>query len=256
MEGVIKLGKQILKISIGQILLILIVIIAVVWGISVVKKNANPTEIENVVTSETDSSTETKNEAFEDTTVANTNFNSVFSNDENVLTEALDEDKIVYVTSVKDNEDETYTLSGIIYKKYIITASEFRYALDDGEITINGDVYTIHDTDEENCYDLYLDGSDVVVYSIKQSSDRNYYLEAQTELSDCWKLTEDTCKVIVGKDVKVEESYGEEFTVEEIFGNMENSVPEDTTHPDSSRTFRFEFRNEECTKIEDVLTSV
>ena len=246
MKGVIKLGKQILKISIGQILLILIVIIAVVWGISAVKGNANPIEIENVT------SNEENNSSFEDITATNENFSNT-SEEENLLTENLDEDSLVYVTSVKDNGDDSYILSGIIYKKYTLTASEFKYAKEDGELTINGEVYSIQETGEENIYDLYL--NDIPLYRISQLDDRNYVLEAQTEMPNCWKLTEETCKVLVEKDVKVEGSYGDLYTAEDIFGNMENSVPEDSTHPDSTITYRFEFSNDICINVIDVLTS-
>ena len=240
------MGKQILKISIGQILLILIVIIAVVWGISAVKGNANPVEIENVI------SNEENNFSFEDTTVANVNFSNT-SKEENLLTENLDDDSLVYVTSVKDNGDDSYTLSGIIYKKYTLTASEVKYAKEDGEITINGEVYSIQETGEENVYDLYL--NDIPLYRISQSDDRNYVLEAQTEMPVCWKLTEETCKVLVEKDVKVEGRNGDLYTAEDIFENMENSVPEDSTHPYSERTYRFEFSNDICIEVIDVSTS-
>ena len=256
------LRRQVFKISIGQILLILIIIIVLCAVVSAIKgDDTKEDKVENKVTEEVQKQegdavkeSEDKNE-FVDTTVSNSNFSNVTTK-ENFVTETTSDDEIIYVTNVKDNGDNTYTLSGIKYKKYMLTASEARYELEDGEMSVNGEVYTVAETDEVDVYDLYADGSDFPIYRLALAEDRNYYLTANTELSDCWELTDETVKLVVDSDVDVENAYEEIKPAEEIFGNMENSVPEDSTHPNGARTFRFEFEDGKCTYVTDVLTSI
>lgn len=267
MEGVIKLERRVFKISIGQILLILIIIITISVVVSKIT-GGNENKEDNNEKIATEQNIEEGNREsvaidgegtnFVDTTVANSNFSTTFtsSEDANMTTETTSEDEIIYVTNVKDNGDDTYTLSGIKYKKYTLTASEVRYELEDGEISINGEVYSIQETDEENVYDLYGDGEEYPLYRLIQGEDRNYFIVSETELSDCWKLTEETVKVKVSGDIEVENAYEEVFSVAEVFSGMGNSVPEDSTHPNSTRTFRFEFKNGKCKKVYDVLTSM
>ena len=252
------LRRQVFKISIGQILLILIIIIALCAVVSAIKGDGTKEDkVENKVAEEVQKQegdavkeSEDKNE-FVDTTVSNSNFSNVTTK-ENFVTETTSDDEIIYVTNVKDNGDNTYTLSGIKYKKYMLTASEARYELEDGEMSINGEVYTVSETEESDVYDLYADGSDFPIYRLALAEDRNYYLTANTELSDCWELTDETVKLVVDSDVDVENAYEEIKPAEEVFGNMENSVPEDSTHPNRARTFRFEFEDGKCTLSYDL----
>lgn len=258
------LRRQVFKISIGQILLILIIIIAISAVVSwikgddkeEVKVDNNATEESQVQETESDVTTETEGEnEFVDTTVSNSNFSNTFT-EEDLVTETTSKDEIIYVTSVKDNGDNTYTLSGIKYKRYMLTASEVKYELEDGEMNINGDLYTVVETEEEGVYDVYADGSDFPIYRLALAEDRNYYLTANTELSDCWELTDETVKIQIDSDVDVENFYEEIKPVEEVFGNMGNLVPDDSTHPNGERTFRFEFEEGKCVYVIDVLTSV
>ena len=39
----------------------------------------------------------------------------------------------------------------------MLTASEARYELEDGEMSINGEVYTVAETEESDVYDLYAE---------------------------------------------------------------------------------------------------
>lgn len=236
--------RQVFKISIGQILLIIIVMCAVIWGLSLVNKEDAPEELEVVENISIDN------------TVASNNFDQTFSTvEENLESTSTKEDEIVFVTSVLDNGDDTYTLSGIKYKKYVLSQSELQYAIDDGELFLNEEPYTLFEV-EEDVFELYPENSEICVYNIRLDEDNNYILEANTELSDCWRLSEEVCKVKVGKDIKVVDFNGDKKTVEEVFDNMENKIPEETTHPVSSRTFRFTIKNGKCTKVENVLTSI
>lgn len=235
--------RQVFKISIGQILLIIIVMCAVVWGLSLVNKDDVVEDLDV-----------TENISI-DNTVASNNFDQTFSTvEENIEETSTKDDEIVFVTSVLDNGDDTYTLSGIKYKKYVLSQSELQYAIDDGELFLNEEPYTLLEV-EENVFELYPENSDICVYNIRLDEENNYILEANTELSNCWRLSEEVCKVKVEKDIKVEDYNGDKKTAEEVFDNMENKIPEETTHPLSSRTFRFTIKNGKCTKVEDVLTS-
>ena len=256
------LRRQVFKISIGQILLILIIIIALCAVVSAIKgDDTKEAKVENKVAEEvqkqdvnTVQKLEDKNE-FVDTTVSNSNFSNITTK-ENFVTETTRDDEIIYVTNVKDNGNNSYILSGIKYKKYMITASEARYELEDGEMNIIGELYSVVETEETDVYDLYADGSDFPIYRLALAEDRNYYLTANTELSDCWELTEETVKIVIDRDVDVENAYEEIKPAEEVFGSMENSVPEDSTHPNGARTFRFEFEDGKCIYVTDVLTSI
>lgn len=256
------LRRQVFKISIGQILLILIIIIALCAVVSAIKgDDTKEDEVDNKVVEEIQEQEESTlqetedTDEFVDTTVSNSNFSNI-TTEEKFVTETTSEDEIIYVTSVKDNGDNTYTLSGIKYKKYMLTASEARYELEDGEMNINGDLYTVVETEEEGVYDVFADGSEFPIYKLALAEDRNYYLTANTEISDCWELTEETVKLVIDSDVDVENAYEEIKPAEEVFGNMGNLVPDDATHPNGSRTFRFEFEDGKCVYVIDVLTSV
>lgn len=220
----------------------------VIWGISFIKKdNTLDDDLENEVLNE---------QEFIDNTVASNNFDQVFSTvEENIEKTSTPDDELIFVTSVLDNGDDTYTLSGIKYKKYILSQSELQYAIDDGEMIINDDIYKIIEV-EENSFELYQEGrEDICIYTIRLNKNDEYVLEANTELSECWRLSEDVCKVIVGKDVKVEDFNGDKVKASDVFADMGNAIPIETTHPDADRTFRFIIKNGKCTKIENILSS-
>lgn len=258
--------RQVFKISIGQILLILILIIALVSVVSTVNGDK---EENNIETKQTQNEVmENKDEAnkstsdivedtnFEDNTLAHGDFFSTFEDDENLLKEELSEDELLYITNVTESGDDLYILTGTLYKEYTYTASEIRYAEGRGYVTIYGKKYNMYESDVENEYDLYEEGQEELVYKIKPKTTSTYYLEAQIELADCWKLQDETYRVKASKNIKVENAYGDTYTVEEVFGNMENGYPEESTHPFTDRTFKFEFENGECIKVIDVLTSI
>ena len=83
--------RQVFKISIGQILLIIIVMCAVIWGLSLVNKEDAPEEIEVVENISIDN------------TVASNNFDQTFSTvKENIEDTSTKKDEIVFVTKSSD----------------------------------------------------------------------------------------------------------------------------------------------------------
>ena len=252
--------RQVFKISIGQILLILILIIALVSVVTYFKgdKEENNIEVkqqEENLDEEKNSSEIVEDITFEDNTLAHGDLSSTFpADEEDLLKEELTEDEILYITNVSESEDGSYILTGTLYEKYMYTASEIRYAAGRGYVTLYGEKYNMYESDVEDEYDLYKKGEEELIYKIRLKTTSTYFLESQLENADCWKQKDETYRVKVAKDIEVENSYGGKYTAEEVFGNMENGFPENTTHPTTERTFRFEFSNGICLKVIDVLT--
>ena len=226
-------SKEVFKISIGQILLLIIVIVLVIVIVNFVKGKVgnSKTNSENIVLAESAKETvEPENKE-------------------------LGEGKILYVTDVDITSDKQFLLSGVVYKDYTITVSEFRRALSQGVINIYGDLYALQNSDEEDVYDVIAEGTDYALYKIKPLSSTMYYLEVQTELTDAWRLTPEEYSIKLPGELQCIDVNGNETTVKDVFTGMEHQEAEETTNPDSNRTFRFIFRNGKCTSVEDVQTS-
>ncbi len=171
------------------------------------------------------------------------------------ITEELEEKDVLYVTDAIKN-DNNYILKGVIYTQYTITDKELKKALNDGFITINKEKYMISSGDSDNEYDLVKEDSDSVLYKVKKLKRNVYYLETQAQISDVWKLTNKYMEITLPIETKYSDDYEEHKTIDEVFKNYESTEPVDTTNPDGSKTFKFEFKKGKCVEVINVLTSV
>lgn len=161
---------------------------------------------------------------------------------------------VLYVTNVSKKGNK-YTLEGVIYSQYTITNSDYEKIIEDGKMEVNDKEFTVKkDSDSEN-YGLYEEDKDSPSYIIKEKNSRNYYLEANAQIKNVWKLTDEYKKITVDGDVEVENDYSEESsTVKDTFKDFEVKEAEETTNPTPSYTFSFE--DGECVKVIEATTSI
>ena len=173
------------------------------------------------------------------------------------ITEPLDDIDVLYVTKMIDNNDETYTLRGVLYTQYTVSNEELNKLVKRGAMDIEGIVYDIKE-ESNNEYGLYSKDVDYPVYKFKQKDSNNYYLEAQAQIMDVWKLTEDYREITISKDTKCEMVFDEELyqTIEDVYQVFEESEPIDTTNPRTSNSFTFEFEDGKCVTVINVCTAV
>ena len=229
------------------------------------QENSNNITNENIATENINKTEDSNGNNISNTINNNTiNKDNFVTNNENTTTNKyeeiindLNEIDILYVTDVEKN-DTTYTLKGVIYTQYTISSNELQEILDKRTIEIEGVNYIIKNSNTENEYDLYAGNALFSLYKIKPKDPNTYYLEAQAQISNVWKMTKEYKEITVFKDTKCSMFYDEENnnTVEDIFKNFGTVEPIQTTNPFSERSFCFRFENGECVEVINVLTSI
>ena len=239
------------------LLFISIIIIIILCGFAYLLYN------ENITLNKTASDLETKVNHLE-TVIENMqekvdNASKIIANRQyTVITEELDGIDVLYVTKAIRHED-SYTLEGVIYTQYVLDKSDIQQFVDQGYMTINGEKYTIRDKADLGIYELYKDKSDYPLYVIKPTDTDSYYLEAQAQIQNVWKLTGDYRKITIPDDTKCSMNYDYEEkynTVDDVFKNYKETEPQDITNPDGDKTFTFKFEDGKCVEVISALTSV
>lgn len=128
------------------------------------------------------------------------------------ITEDLEEIDVLYVTDVINNND-TYTLRGVLYTRYTLSNEELQKILNKGTMKINDKNYTIKNSKDSNEYDLYELNSESPLYKIKQINSNSYYLEAQSQISDVWKLTDEYREITVSSNTKCSMVFDDEKNI-------------------------------------------
>lgn len=260
--------KKSLKISLSTLLLLFAIIVIVVMGYFIYKfYNEKITATEEItnLNNQISSLESTVNRLQEtinnvSTTINNSQNNNTETSDNKYteINDNLEGIDVLYVTNVVNNNN-TYTLRGVLYTQYTLSNAELQQIINKGSMKINNENYIIKNSETSNEYDLYESNAENPLYKIKQTNSNNYYLEAQAQISDVWKLTNKYKEITVSNDTKCsmvfdyEEKYN---TVEDVFKNFEETKPIETTNPDADKTFTFEFENGKCVKVVSVLTSV
>lgn len=186
------------------------------------------------------------------------NNNEISDNKYTEITDELEGIDVLYVTNAINNNDDTYTLKGVLYTQYTLSEAELQQIIDKGYMEINGERYVIKNNDS-NEYDLYQSNVDYPLYKIKPINSNSYYLEAQAQISDVWKLTDEYKEITVSGNTKCSmfSDYEEEYnTVEDVFNDFDETEPIETTNPNSEKTFTFKFENGECVEIIGAFTAV
>lgn len=206
-------------------------------------------------------SLESKNNEAQEENGKNENTNANTETNNNKYTEISSELNgidVLYVTNViKDND--IYTLQGVLYTQYSLSGAELQEVISKGTMKINNKNYIIKSSSNSKEYDLYDSAQNEIAYKIKETDENTYYLEAQAQISDVWKLTNEYKEIKVSKDTKCsmlfdyEEKYN---TVEDVFNNYSEENASETTNPNLERTFKFKFTNGKCTEVINVLTSL
>lgn len=247
--------KKGIKVNLTTLLLCVTIIILVIVGCfvynwkTIEKLNAKIDSLEKAISNTEGSS----NDLIEDTEK---------SKKENIeyieISEKLEGIDVLYVTDAINNDDNTYTLKGVVYTQYTLSYEEIQASLKTGKMKLENQEYTIKYDVANNVYELYklyeLE-DDNNLYTIKHESDDTYYITCNATIEGVWKLTDEYREITVGKDIEVmgfNESLG---TVEEVFKNWEKTVPLETSNPDSAKVFNFNFENGECVEVvQDHLT--
>ena len=179
--------------------------------------------------------------------------NNSEKNNNNEITAELEDRDVFYVTDAIKNDNNTYTLKGVIYSNYTISKNEITEASKKGKIELFGKEYIITEN-EYGEYELYIP-SEVLGYTLREKDSNNYYLETTAQISEVYKLTDKYKQITVLSDLKCSHSYyDEQTTVNEFFENWESQEPIDSTNP--SPVFKFFFENGKCVEIVQWLTSI
>lgn len=165
------------------------------------------------------------------------------------ITENLEGIDLLYVTKAIDNKDDTYTLKGVIYTQYTFSIKELSDAVKKGKIDFENKEYIINYDVSKDEYKLYEEDMEETIYTIRNQKPEEYYLYSEAQIDYSWKLTNEYKEITISKDVEVMGFHNSLGSVEEVFGNWEETVPVETTHPDSQKVFDFNFENGKCVEI-------
>lgn len=282
--------KKSIKMSLSTFLLLLAILIIIVMGffiykfyndktiaekevansnnqISNLQDNVNKLQetidnVSNTINNSQNNNIESNvNKVQETTNNSSNSINKNESNSSNKYTEITNDLQgldVLYVTNAIKNNN-SYTLKGVIYTQYTLSDNELKQIIDKGHMKINNTNYEIKKIENSNEYALYDANDEYPVFKIKESSSRCYYLEAQAQISDVWKLTNEYKEITIPCDEKcrVLFDYEEKYNnVEDVFKNFKETKPIETTNPDSEKTFTFKFENGKCVEVINVLTSI
>lgn len=174
----------------------------------------------------------------------------------------LKEGEVFFVTDVIKNEENLYTLKGVIYTKYIISEAELGNILEQGKMQVNNVEYKIIKNEGEINLDaveycLCETNNEDVRYILEKINSDEYYLKSNATITDCYKLTDKYIQVSVKGDVTVNDEVDRKIkTVEEVFGNYENATPVQQTFPDAKNTFTFKYEDGNVKEVTNVLTNM
>lgn len=170
------------------------------------------------------------------------------------ITDNLKNLDVLYVTNVSKSKNN-YTLEGVIYSQYTISNTDYEKIINDEQMDVNGITYSVKKDDESGEYGLYEEDQDTPSYLLKKKNTRTYYLEAQAQIRNVWKLTDNFRKITLDGNLEVENDYTEETsTVKDTFKDFEAKEAEETTNP--SPTYTFSFEDGKCIKVVEVTSSI
>ena len=161
------------------------------------------------------------------------------------------EDKFV-VTDVEKSNGK-YILKGRVYTEYKLTKSEYNNAKNTGKITINGKKYSVK-KDEEYGDSLEAKAKDDdITYHITDE----YILMSETQVSTCYKATDDFRKITIDENTRCvysnyNGSIGEtevikDTTAKNFFKDFEKITSE--CRSESLANYNFEFKDGKCVKV-------
>ena len=201
------------------------------------------------------------------------------------ISDNLNRDDLFFVTNVITNRDDTYTLKGVIYTRYVFTQAELDELVKKGTFTYFNQYgyepryvdYTVKKNDSYDTYEFLgkFDGEDRVEFRAHKKADEKgfvpskdddgtntYYFYNQTENGEEWKLTEEYRKITIPGNIVIEDWDGYTKLAKDYFNNSEgtskydylfgydfenNLEARDTGHP--SPVYDPIFVNGKCSKI-------
>lgn len=158
------------------------------------------------------------------------------------ITERLKPLEAFHVINVIENED-TYTLQGVIYTHYTLNDSELENIKNEGSIRLDGEEYDLKFLnylrgEDRVVYGLYSEGSESPMYLIIKNSSGYYYIEFQAQLSDVYRRTDIYKQITISKDTRCDDVMmgdilpdGTIYTAEKEFSNFEYIDPIRETFP-------------------------
>jgi len=240
----LKLSKVILLV----VILVLIIALGVVYYLGFVK---NKNQVENMQASNVSAYEKQQESNKTENSNKNELMKIVSKTDElnyEEIKEELRPDEVLYVTNVIKNNDNTYTLQGVIYSIYTLTQNELDDIIEKGTFDIGGKSYNVLKNSETGEWELYETNEKWPFYIIHLSNISGYYLERQTSLSEVYKLTQEKRQITVNENMICNDTYGGSTIVKEEFENFK------TREPDVNSTcpvpfYRFKFKNGQCVSI-------
>lgn len=193
------------------------------------------------------------------------------NNEYTEITDNLAENDLFYITKVVKNENDTYTLKGVLYTKLIMTKNELEEIYEKGKYSYYNMIFSNepenqqkyieflvrknYKEDEFNKYDYAFikmcgDEDKVCYYAVKKDED-SYYIKNIGQFGDEWKLTNNYKEITVPGNLLINTD-AEEITVNEYFKNFKDIQAEETNNPNSG--FRFEFEEGKCKIINLIMT--
>lgn len=238
--------KKTIKISLGTVICIIIIMLLLFFIVGMRYYN-------NIIE---DNNSNMQNDGVNIEAIQNSS-NIIAEEDKNygVIKKEFDGIDCLYVTEVKQ-ENNKYVLKGVVYTQYTVSKAELDSALINGIYNLNGDNYVIKESANKGEYDLYSE-SEYASYKLKKLNSNNYYLEAQAQISNVWKLSDKYMQITLDGSIPCVVNYADNYlTVEDVFKNYEKYEAINTTNPTDSRTYTFKFENEECIQVIDILTAI
>lgn len=165
------------------------------------------------------------------------------------LMDKLNKDEVLYVTEAIENDD-TYTINGIVYTKFVMTKTELDEIVNKGTYIYKDEELKVVKKDDKSKIDYEFYGKwqdeERLNYIAREKEKGFYYIENTTENSTEWRMTNEHKTITLSKKIKVETDDGT-VTIDKKFKNFQKVSSEETYPPTPAYTFSF--KDGKCTKV-------
>ena len=182
--------------------------------------------------------------------------NAIVGNNEDeyqeITEELLTNCEGIYVTNVVKNENDTYTLQGILFGDYLLTDEEFLNIKNKGKMEVDGKEWTLKLNEYASEEKYYLtDENNRYEFEISRLENGDWQLVHATQIWQYYKSMDVHAQITVDKDIPCYEYHMDEEgmtkTVEDTFADFQSCIaPNDIG---VGEIWNLEMKDGKCVKL-------
>ena len=144
------------------------------------------------------------------------------------------------INKVNKNDDNTYTLKGVLISRYTITENEYDYLKNQVPLVVDGINYYFTWSEKYNKYIFISKENNKVYYLEKDKNSDNYFVNIDADEKEVYKTTDKKIEITIDENTECEiKGKNENITAKKLFEEQEVTYG----------IYCFEIKDNKCTKI-------